>query len=66
MTEERLLDGVTGGPEAFGFPGEAVVPRGDGVRMNGVGLLLAPSIIEGRPWSSMPGLTCHWKAQACA
>ena len=32
----------------------------------GVGLSPAPCIIEGQPWSSMLGLTCHWTARACA
>ena len=30
------------------------------------GVGLSPCIIEGRPWSSMLGLMCHWAARACA
>jgi len=35
------------------------------VSMTGVGREPAPSIIEGRPWSTMRGLTCRWTARAC-
>src|SRR4051794_26972896 len=47
------------GPAA-GWAAAVVVPQTDGVT-NGVGPWgPAPSIIEGRPWSTMPGSMSHW------
>ena len=43
--------------------GETAVPQSDGV--NGV-RGSAPGIIEGQPWSTMPGSTSRWNGAACA
>ena len=36
------------------------------VCLNGVGRGRCPWLIEGRPWSMMPGSTCRWNARASA
>jgi H+/Cl- antiporter ClcA len=51
------LDGVTGRP--LGLGGGVVAPQSDGVG-SGSGRKPAPCIIEGRPWSIMPGSTSRW------
>ena len=77
----QLVDGVTGlrlGKQAarslrryvwrarsrLAWRSEAVVPQTDGVKST-ESEVSAPSIIEGRPWSIMQELTCHWNARAC-
>jgi len=58
-----LLDGVTGRQPTVVVA--VAVPQDDGVgKRTQAGP--APSIIGGRPRSTMPVLTYHWKAQACA
>ena len=42
--------------------GQVVVPQTDGVN-DSESAWAAPSIIEGRPWSTMQELTCHWNAE---
>src|ERR1700688_4788761 len=82
MPRERgRVDGVTGAAKqaarslrrwmmarsrAACLAAEAVVPQTDGVYESESGMVLAPSIIEGRPWTTMQESTCHWNTRACA
>src|SRR6267378_957308 len=62
-TPQRLLDGVTGRRPTVVVA--VAVPQDDEVgKRSQAGP--APSIIGGRPWSTMPVSTCHWKAPAYA
>jgi hypothetical protein len=53
----RGLDGVTGRPPAW--VAVVVVPQSDGV-VDGVGRRPTRCIIEGRPWSTLPGSMSRW------
>src|SRR4029077_4612928 len=57
------LDGVTGRRPTVVVA--VAVPQDDGVGIRSQAGP-APSIMEGRPWSTMRVSTCHWKAPAYA